>query len=255
MHNRWLVIAVGALAGCGGGKPSQFELEKILLQQAPSFSLLIEKIEKYRTENGRYPDDMPAAGIESPILLALPENLKMFHTNPAHYEVARDRSFFRITYGVNDPEDYELHASSSYLSFEKEWKVGHYVERFPHTEAKYFGAQYQQSHSYNSLELAVSSLLEAATSNSAYPCRNFWEGWVDESLGIGALQSSSLPKVPVEGQFRLYATSDKKKSYAMAIDRKLFHNANKPLPFVTGVYKLDKDGNKWVLMQQCDSSS
>jgi hypothetical protein len=255
MHIRWLVIAVGVLAGCGVGKPSQSELEKILLQQAPSFSLLIEKIEKYRIENGRYPDDMPAAGIESPILVGLPENLKMFHSNPAHYEVARDRSFFRVTYGVNDPEDYDLYASSSYLSFEKEWKVGHYGERFPHVEAKYFGAQYQQSHSYNSLELAIFSLLEAAKSNSAYPCRNFWGDWVDKSLGIGALQSSSLPRVPVEGEVRIYAASDKKKSYAMAIDRKLFLNTKKPLPFVTGVYRLNKGGKKWMLVQQCDSSS
>lgn len=255
MRSQGLLIAVIALAGCGASKPSQSDLESILRQQKQQFSVLIEKIEKNHSEKTQYPNDLNAIDAASIPSIALTEKHKTLRTTPAHYEVSRDHSFYRVTYGVSDSEDYEIHASSSYLSFEKDWKVGRYVERFPHVEANYFGSQYQQSHSYKFLELAVSSLLEAAKSNSDYPCRNLWGEWVDKALGVGMLKQLQFPDLPAAKEVRLYTTSDKKKTYAVAMDRKVFRNTKEPLTFVVAVYKLSSGSNNWVLVQQCDSSS
>lgn len=252
MRFRGILMVVVVLAGCGVNRPSQHELEMALSQQEPRFSAVIAKIEKYRSENGRYPSDLHAFGDAATPSVELPSQFKTLRTAPAQYEVARDHSFFRVTYGISDSEDYELHASSSYLSFEKQWKVGRHVERFPHVEAQYFGGRYQQGHSSESLSLTISSLIEAAKSNSAYPCRNLWADWVEKALGVGKPQSLMVPALPAAGETNIYVAEDTKLAYAITIDRKIFGPMKKPLPFVVGIYKLNR-GN-WVLVQQCDSS-
>lgn len=249
------LIAAAVLAGCGLNKPSHQELEVALRQQEAQFSTVIDKIEKYRSENGRYPDDLQTVGDTTISSVELPSKFKALRKSPLRYEVARDHSFFRVTYGISDPEDYELHASSSYLSLEKRWKVGRYFEPFPHVEAQYFGAQYQQDHSPESLSLTISSLLEATKSNSAYPCRNLWVDWIEKALGSGELQSLGFPALPVVGETKFYATKDPQAAYAVVIDRKIFSPVQKPLPFVIGIYQLSKRSTAWVLVQQCDSSS
>lgn len=246
------LLVVTALAGCGVDKPSQHELEMALHQQEPRLSVLVDKIEKYRTDNGRYPSDLQAFGNATDATADLSSQFKTLRTAPAQYEVARDHSFFRLTYGLSDPEDYELHASSSYLSFEKRWHVDRYVERFPHVEAQYFGALYQQGHSPESLRLTIASLIEASTSNSAFPCRNLWAEWIDKALGAGEPQSILVPSLPGSGQTDVYATKNSELAYAIAIDRKIFGSMKKPLPFVVGIYEKNK-GN-WELVKQCDAS-
>lgn len=248
-------IVFAVLAGCGVSKPSQHELEMVLLQQEPRFSAVIDKIEKYRAENGHYPSDLQAVSDVASPLVDLPSQFKTLRTAPAHYDVARDRSFFRLTYGISDTEDYELHASSSYLSFENGWKVGRHVERFPHVEAQYFGARYKQGHSSESLTLAISSLLEAAKANSALPCRNLWAEWIEKALGTGEPQYLGSPALPVVGETKFYATRDNKVVYAILVDRKIFSPMKTPLPFVVGIYEWRKGNTAWAAVQRCDSSS
>jgi hypothetical protein len=248
-------VVVAVLAGCGVSKPSQNELEMVLLQQELRFSAVIDKIEKYRTENGHYPSDLQAVSDVAFTSVDLPAQFKTLRTAPAHYEVARDRSFFRVTYGISDAEDYELHASSSYLSFENRWNIGHHVERFPHVEAKYFGARYQQGHSSESLSLTITSLLEAATANSAYPCRNLWADWIEKALGAGAPQHLGSPSLPVVGETKFYTTRDNKAAYAVVIDRKIFSPMKTPLPFVVGIFEWRLENTAWAVVQRCDSSS
>lgn len=252
--SRFLVV-VTVLAACGVNKPSPHELEMVLLQQEPQFSAVIDKIEKYRAENGHYPSDLQAvSGLALPTV-ELPSQFKTLCTTPAHYEVTRDRSFFRVTYVVSDAEDYELHVSSSYLSFENRWKVGHHVERFPHVEAQYFGTLYQQDQSSKSLSLTISSLLEAAKANSAYPCRNLWADWIEKALGAGEPQYLGSPALPVVGETKFYATRDNKDAYAVVIDRRIFSPMKTPLPFVVGIYEWRKGNAAWAVVQRCDSSS
>lgn len=248
-------VVVAVLAGCGVNKPSQNELEMALLQQEPRFSAVIDKIEKYRTENGHYPIDLQAVSAVTFPSVDLPAHFKTLRTVPAQYEVARDRSFFRVTYGISDPEDYELHASSSYLSFENRWKIDRHVERFPHVEAQHFGARYQQGHSFESLSLTITSILEAAEANSAYPCRNLWADWIEKALGAGAPKHLGSPALPVIGETKFYATSDNRAAYAVVIDRKIFRPMKTPLPIVVGIYEWRKENTAWAVVRRCDSSS
>lgn len=248
-----LLFVTLLLVGCEGNKPSKQDLEDLLIQQESRFAAVSTLIERYRREHGDYPSSLQTVGDGARSAAILPtRGFESINADSAVYEVARDRSFFRLTYAVGDKEDYELHASYSYLSFEDTWKLDQHIYTFPHIEAKHFGAQYQQGRSAKSLELAIASILDAAKGNRAYPCLNLWPEWIEEALGKGEPQYRKAPLLPVD-QATLYASKDNRVIYAIAIDQKKFSNRDKPLRFVVGVYEWRRGSRSWALVQHCDS--
>ena len=247
-------LLILTLVGCG---PSRNDLEAELLSQQPTFARVVDLIEQYRSTKNVYPatlDDVENLTIPE---VTLPSRFKSLRTAPVSYEVSRDHSFFRLTYGIYDPDDYELHATSSYLSFDKRWNPWNprHVERLAHVEATYFGAQYLQNHSRKYLNLAVLSLLDAARANSAYPCRNFWKDWVVEAIGSGQPLSRPLPKLSVVDEAVVYVAENGQAAYAFAFQSRLHHPTDKPLMIVIAVYQIEKGDAEWTLVQQCDSSA
>lgn len=249
-----LLFVTLLLVGCEGNKPSKQDLEDLLLQQKSRFAAVSSLIEEYHREHGDYPSSLQTVGDGTTSSAILPtRGFESINAYSAVYEVARDRSFFRLTYAVGHKEDYELHASYSYLSFEDTWKLDQHIYRFPHIEAKYFGAQYQQDRSEKSLELTIASLLDAAKGNSAYPCRNLWAEWIEQALGEGEPQHRKAPPLPVD-RATLYSTKDNRVMYAIAVDQKVFGNMDKALLFVVGVFEWRRGSKDWALVQHCDAS-
>lgn len=246
-------LALITLVGCKPA-PSQGDLEAKVLTQQDTFALVANSIEQYHSAKGSYPSRLDE--VENLIIptVSLPEHFDSLRTAPISYEVSRDRSFFRITYGIHDLDDYNLHASLSYLSLNKKWEITRHLERLTHVEAAHYGNQYQKTFSRDYLVLAVQSLLDSAKSNSAYPCRNFWKDWVVEAIGSGELMKHPLPKPLAINETVMYVTKNRQPIYAFAFQSKLYPPMTKPLMIVEAVYQMDAVGNEWTLMQQCDSS-
>ena len=230
-------------------------MEAKVLAQQNIFALVASSIEQYHLANGSYPSRLDEVENLSIPMVSLPEGFNSLRTSPISYQVSRDRSFFRLTYGIRDSEDYNLHASLSYLSLTKKWDLTHYLERFTHVEATHYGSQYQKSRSREYLTLAVLSLLESAKSNSAYPCRNFWKEWVVKAIGPGEPMKNPLPKRQGIDEAAVYVTENGQPAYAFEFQSKLFSSMTKPLVIVEAVYQMEAMGNEWNLLQQCDSSS
>jgi hypothetical protein len=230
-------------------------LEATVLAQQQIFALVANSIEQYHSAKGSYPSRLDEIEDLSIPMVSLPERFNSFRAAPINYEASRDRSFFRLTYGIQDSKDYNLHASLSYLSLTKKWDLTHYVEPLTHVEATHYGSQYQKTRSRDYLTLAVLSLLESAKSNSAYPCRNFWKDWVVKAIGPGEPMKSFLQNRLGIDETAVYVTTNGQPAYAFAFQSKLYPPMTKPLMIVEAVYQTNAQGNEWNLLQQCDSSS
>lgn len=151
-----------------------------------------------------------------------------------------------------DPKDYPVQASSSYLSLVKKWEDGSVDQRMVHVEANYYGRLYRESGSAKYLDLAVSSLLDAAKFSDAYPCRNFWNDWVIKAIGPGQSLGSPLQK-PFSGRAAVvYAAQDSREAYAFSVQGKLYPPITYPLDIVVSVFQSDKDSPEWHLVRLCD---
>jgi hypothetical protein len=246
-------LAIITLVGCKPA-PSQGDLETKVLAQQHTFAVVANSIEQYHSAKGSYPlrlDEVENLAIPT---VSLPERFSSLRTAPISYEVSRDRSFFRLTYGIHDSDDYNLHASLSYLSLNKKWALSRYLEGLTHVEAAYYGSEYQKTLSSKYLTLAVLSLLESAKSNSTYPCRNFWKDWVVKAIGSGQPMNHPLPKRPGTIESVVYVTKNGPPIYAFAFQSKLYPTMTKPLILVEAVYQKQAVGNEWTLVQQCDAS-
>lgn len=247
-------LAIITLVGCKP-VPSQGDLEAKVLAQQHTFAVVANLIEQYHSAKGSYPSRLDEVENLAIPVVSLPERFNSLRTAPISYEVSRDRSFFRLTYGIHDSDDYNLHASLSYLSLNKKWDITRHLERLTHVEAAHYGNQYQKTLSRDYLTLAVLSLLESAKSNSTYPCRNFWKDWVVKAIGSGELTNHPLPKRPGINETVVYVTKNGQPAYAFAFQSKLYPPMTKPLMIVEAVYQTEAVGNEWTLVQQCDSSS
>lgn len=248
------ILAFIQLAGCNPA-PSRGALEERVLAQQHSFAAVANLIEQHASAKGSYPSKLEEVENLAIPTVVLPEGFKSLRAAPTIYEVSRDRSFFRLTYGIYDTDDYALHASLSYLSLNKKWGPTQHLERFTHVEAARYGNQYKATRSRDSLTLAVMSLLDSAKSNSAHPCRNFWKDWVINSIGAGELKKHPLPKRPGIYETIVYETNEGQPAYAFQFKSKLFPPMTKPLMIVEAVYQMDPVGGDWAVVQQCDSSS
>lgn len=242
------------LVGCNPA-PSKGDLEAKVLAQQHTFAVVANSIEQYHSAKGSYPSRLDEVENLAIPTVSLPERFNSLRAAPINYEVSRDRSFFRLTYGIYDSDDYSVHASLSYLSLNKKWDLARYLEGLTHVEAAYYGGQYQKTLSRDYLTLAVLSLLESAKSNSAYPCRNFWKNWVVKAIGSGQLMSHPLPKRSGINESVVYVTKNGQPTYAFAFQSKLYPPMTKPLMIVQAIYQKQTVGNEWTLVQQCDSSS
>lgn len=247
-------LTIITLVGCKPA-PSQGDLEAKVLAQQHIFAVVANSIEHYHAANGSYPTRLAEVENLAIPMVSLPERFNSLRAAPISYEVSRDRSFFRLTYGIHDSEDYNLHASLSYLSLTKKWDLTHYLEQLTHVEAAHYGSKYQKIRSRDYLTLAVLSLLESAKSNSAYPCRNFWKDWVVKAIGPGEPMKNPLPKRRGIEETAVYVTKNGQPAYAFAFQSKLYPPMTKPLMIVEAVYQTEAMGNEWNLLQQCDSSS
>ena len=247
-------LAIITLVGCKPA-PSQADLEAHVLAQQHTFTAVANLIEQYHSAKGSYPSSLEEIeGLAVPTF-ALPDCFNSLRAEPVSYEVSRDRSFFRLTYGIYDSDDYNLHASSSYLSLNKKWDATRHLRRFSHVEAAHYGSRYQTTLSRDHLTLAVLSLLDSAKSNSAYPCRNFWRDWVVKAIGSGELMKRPLPTLPEINETVVYVTKDGQPAYAFEFKSKLYPPMTKPLMIVEAVYQTGTVSDEWTLVQQCDSSS
>ena len=248
------MVAIITFNGCRP-VPSRNDLEALVLAQQPTFALVAESIEKYHLSNGIYPlsiEEIKGHGVPS---IALPERFKSLSAPPLRYEAARDRSFFRLTYGIHDADDYELHAGMSYLSLTKEWKLNDNRGLLSHVEATHYGEQYKKTLSNEYLTLAVQSLLDSAKANSAYPCRNFWKDWVVNAIGTGQPMERRLPLLAGINGATMYNTDNGRAAYAFAFQSELYPPMTTPLMIATAVYQTTNGGKDWALVQHCDSSN
>jgi len=239
------------LAGCG---PSQDALKAELREQQTTFEQILISIERYKVAKGAYPENLrDVDGLAVPSIVLSLKSATLYPL-PLTYEASRNRDFFRITYGIADQNDYELHAMSSYLSTVKKWEISRYTERLPHVEARYYGSQYTASQSQKQLDLAVLSLLDAAKTNSAYPCRNFWQDWIDKNIGTGEPPNPVLPNVGEENESRMYIAEKGEPVYGFVFTKKTYRPMTKPLSIAIAVYRFQGKKNGWALVQACDSS-
>lgn len=248
------VLALIALFGCDPS-PSQGDLEKSVVSQQASFAAVTNLIEQYGSVEGSYPSTLEEVeGLTVPTV-AVPDRFTSLRAAPISYEVSRDRSFFRLTYGIYDSDDYSLRASSSYLSLNKRWDTIQHLDRLTHVEAAHYGRQYQATLSRDHLTLSALSLLDSAKSNSAYPCRNFWKDWVVRAIGSGDTGQHPLPRRPEIDESVVYFTKDGRPAIAFEFKSKVFPPMTKPLMIVESVYQMDVVSGEWTLLKQCDSSS
>lgn len=239
------------LVGCG---PTQNELAAELRAQQTPFEQVVIAVERYKAAKGIYPETLgDVKGLAVPSI-ALPLKSATLYPLPLKYEVSRDRDFFRISYGIADKDDYELNATSSYLSTTKKWDASGYIKSLPHVEAWHYGTQYAASKSQKQLELAVLSLLDAAKANSAFPCRNFWQDWIDKNIGTGELANPAIPNVGEENESRMYVTENGEPVYGFVFVNKTYGGMTKPLSIVTTVYRYQGKESGWTIIQTCDAS-
>ena len=248
------ILLSGLLAACGDPHISQDDLEAALVKQQPKLDVLAVAIEKHKETTGDYPTTLSEIQIKSMPSVSLPAAYKSLRTALPQYELAREKSFFRLTYAVSDANDYNIYAASSYISYDKQWQVNWDPERFIWLEIRHYGQDYQGRHSARDLDLTVQSLMEATKNNSAYPCRNFWQEWVVSSLGQGGSGRESFPTVNDSGEVSIYPALDGEGAYAFVTTEKPYRPMTKPLRIVTAVYRLEDKSTGWELLQTCDSS-
>jgi hypothetical protein len=231
------------------------DLESKVQAQQHTFAVVVDLIEKFRLAKGGYPSRLDEVEdlVVPPVLL--PERFNSLRTIPMSYEVSRERSFFRLAYGIYDSEDSNLHSSMSYLSLEKKWDITRNLKGFTHVQAAHYGNQYKTTLSWDYLTLAVQSLLDSAKSNSIYPCRNLWKNWVTDAIGSGVPMNHLLPKRVGNYDTVLYAAKNGQPAYAFEFQSRLYPPMTKPLMIVEAVYKTETLGKEWTLVQQCDASS
>lgn len=240
-----------ALIGC---KPARVELDEHVVAQQPNFTHVVSAIEQYRQRVGKYPAALGDIQDLSIPPVVVPPGFEGFQAEPLRYEVSRDRSFFRLTYGIYNPADYEHYSFSTYLSLSKSWDREGHLHQLHHLEARHYGARYQQGRSIKDLDLAVQTLLDAAKSNSAYPCRNFWKEWVVAALGDGKALQQPLPNMPAVEEAVMYGAANDQSAYAFAFHAKEYRLNKKLIPVVVAIYRMAEQDREWALVQQCDSS-
>ena len=239
------------LVGCG---PTHKEVIAELNEQQALFEQVVISIERYKAAKGIYPGTLGEVnGLAVPSIV-LPLKSATLYPLPLKYEVSRNRDFFRINYGIADKDDYELHATSSYLSTTKKWDTSGYIEHLRHVEARHYGTQYAASKSRKQLELAVLSLLDAAKASSAYPCRNFWQDWVDKNIGTGESANPVLPNVGAVHESRMYVAENGEPVYGFVFTKKLYDPMTRPLSIAIAIYSYQGKNLGWELVQACDSS-
>lgn len=239
------------LAGCG---PTQEELIVELRMQQAAFEQILVAIERYKDAKGAYPETLREVnGLVVPSITISLKSATLYSL-PLKYEVSRNRDFFRVIYGISDKDDYELGATSSYLSTAKKWDTSSYIGPMHHVEARHYGTQYTASRSRKQLELAVLSLLDAAKANSAYPCRNFWQDWINKNIGTGESANPALPNVGQGNESRMYVAENGEPVYGFVFAKRLYRPMTKSLSIVIAVYRFQGKNIGWKLVQACDSS-
>jgi hypothetical protein len=254
-HRTLILILLSCLlmlTACGEPHISQDALEATLVEQQSELDAVAEAIEMHKKATGKYPASLGELEIKNIPNVTLPAEYKSLRTASPHYELARDKSFFRLMYTVSDADDYNIYAASSYTSYDKQWQTGWNPERFVWLEIHHYGQLYQSHHTVQYLNLTVQSLMNAAA-NSTHPCRNFWEEWIAPTLGEGDVRKS-YPTVPARGKISIYPAQDTETAYAFVTSEKTFHPMTKPLRIVTAVYQLESKSIGWQLQQTCDSS-
>lgn len=245
-----VALTITMLFGC---ESKMNEINRELSANQAQFSPLLASIENYRATNGAYPSALSDLGNLNIPKIVPSKNFKSFRPTQLTYEVGRDHTFFRVSYGLNDVDDYERLGFSIYSSIEPQWVTTTYITPLPHLEAEHYGSAYIASRSREKLDLAVQSLLSAARLNSDYPCRNFWHEWIIKSLG----QGDSSPVVPLMGEreFIMYTDQEQRPVYGFAVNEVLYPSGTIPLKIVTGVYQMTLKSPEWKLMQTCDSAN
>lgn len=251
------IVVVFLLSGCGDSGISRQELMRELEKQSPRFQFIVDSLDKHYEIHEKYPLSLSELNIDDvPPVLVLQEHS---HVEPSglKYSVARDRSFFRLSYGLTDTHRFSHgYTFASYSSPDRKWDYSTYLNSLPHVESRYYGALFAETRTTASLEMAVSSLLDAARGNAtALPCRNFWRSWVDTALGQGQGTSYDFQHSPGL-EARLYSSMDEGRSYMFLFRDKLFPPMTKPLSIVVAVYRTHSiESGEWVLHQQCGPSS
>jgi hypothetical protein len=240
------------LLGC---RPSQEEVEvgREVSSRQSIFFPVVDALNRYYSANGGYPKDIAdLKGVDIPKVLTS-SKLQSFRSKQLTYEVSRDRSFFRVSFGVYNKYDYERFAISVYSSIDSKWITTRSVEVMPHVEAMYYGAAYLMDSSKLQLDLSVRSLLDANRLSSSHGCRNLWRDWIVKAIGIGSKDKVVLPGNANE--VLTYWDLKKRSGYAFEISEELYKPMTNPIKIVRGVYQITPNSNEWKLLQKCDSSN
>ena len=127
-----VVLTTTMLFGC---ESKMNDINRELSANQAQFSPLLASIENYRATNGTYPSALSDLGNLNIPKIVPPENFRSFRPTQLKYEVSRDHTFFRVSYGLNDAEDYERLGFSIYSSIEPKWAITTYITPLPHLEA------------------------------------------------------------------------------------------------------------------------
>jgi hypothetical protein len=257
MRMAWALLAPCIIAGCGISKVdiSREELSQEVSRQQPQFQPIVTALEQYHGSQGRYPDSLK--DLNQPIPpVTTPKVRSTLAPWALHYEVARDRSFFRLAYGVEDKNDSELHAFGIYTSLKREWDFSGSPSPFTVLEARRYGERSRETGSHIDLDLAVQSLLDSVRKTNGPPCRNFWKPYVDNSIGMGQSTSRSFLDAPAYEGVRIFTSGDKKRTYAFLFRKQIYPPMTTALPIVVAIYRGNGGRDAEVTLQQvCDSSA
>lgn len=249
-----LTIALtGLLSGCDSPNISQDELEAALIKQQPHFNTLAQAIERHKERNGYYPTTLSDVSIEQIPDVTLPTKYKTLKAAQPQYELSRDKSFFRITYAVEDGDDYNVYAASSYSSLKKQWQTEWDPELFNWLEIQHYGKLYRQNRDRQHLDLTVQSLLDTARGYKGTTCNNFWHEWVIWSLGTGE-GTKGYPPIDASAKVDVYEASADKYAYAFVVTEQAYPYIKNPLRIISEVHRFDEEKNAWELLQACGAS-
>jgi hypothetical protein len=238
------------LLGCG---PSQEEVEREVSSQQSTFLPVIDTLNKYHSAHGTFPKYLShLQSVDIPKVIA-PPKLESLRPKQLTYEVSRDGSFFRVSFGLYDNNDYQRFAISAYSSIDSKWITTRNIEQMPHVEATYYGAAYLMESSKMQLDLSVQSLLDATRRNSNHGCRNLWRDWIVKALGSGSQDKVVLPGNTDE--VLTYWDLKKRSGYAFAISEELYEPMTNRLKIVRAIYQITPNRDEWKLLQKCDSSN
>lgn len=247
------LFLISCLSACSESHITQEELEAVMVKQQPKLNTLAIAIEKHKERTGKYPTKLSDVAIQQLPKIDLPVRYKSLKSVPPFYKLSRDKSFFRITYAVEDGDDYNVYAASSYSSLKKQWQSEWDPERFNWLEIQHYGNLYRQNREGRYLELTVQSLLGTARGSKGITCTNFWHDRVVRSLGPSR-DAQGYPILDEAAKVTVYETKTHKTAYAFVTTEHVYPPMKKSLQIISAVHRFDNKKNAWELLQACGAS-